>query len=90
MKLTSVFTLAALTTLASADLKGFDISQPQSSSFWSCMHSNGFNKVAIRIYQEACGPGGQVDPNFLASYNAAKAAGFSAPNGIDGYMFPCM
>lgn len=30
--------------------------------------------------------GGQVDPDFLTNYNAAKAAGI---NRVDAYLFPC-
>jgi hypothetical protein len=33
---------------------------------------------------------GQVDTGFLTSYTNAKDAGFSAPNEVDAYMFPCM
>ena len=38
-----------------ADLKAFDISSAQSSSFWSCAKSNGYTKPVIRGYQQACG-----------------------------------
>ena len=59
------------------------------------MHQNGFNKVLIRIYQEATGDNcwssasGSIDPGFLPSYQAAISAGFKAPDEIDAYMFPC-
>jgi hypothetical protein len=91
MKLTTLTTtLFALATHSLADLKGFDISQPQSISFWSCMRNAGYNKVNIRAYFQSCGSkGGDIDPNFLSSYNAARKAGFQAPNQIDAYMFPC-
>jgi len=46
----------------------------------------GFTKAIIRGYQEACGIGGQVDPNFVGSYNNARAAGYTD---IDTYWFPC-
>ncbi|KAF8802045.1 glycoside hydrolase [Phlegmacium glaucopus] len=46
----------------------------------------GFTKAIIRGYEEACGVGGEVDPNFVASYNNARAAGYTD---IDTYWFPC-
>lgn len=70
---------------SSADLKALDISQPMTSSFWSCVAAN-YQKVVIRGYSQACGSGGAVDKNFVASYNAAKAAGVGK---VDAYMFPC-
>ena len=46
----------------------------------------GFTKAIIRGYEEACGIGGEVDPNFVATYNNARAAGYT---NIDTYWFPC-
>ncbi|KAF9471346.1 glycoside hydrolase [Pholiota conissans] len=46
----------------------------------------GFTKAIIRGYEEACSVGGEVDPNFLGSYNNARAAGYTD---IDTYWFPC-
>jgi len=46
----------------------------------------GFTKAIIRGYEEACGVGGEVDPNFVGSYNNARAAGYTD---IDTYWFPC-
>ena len=43
-----------------ADLKGFDISAPQSSSFWSCTYKAGYRKPVIRGYQQACGSVGSL------------------------------
>ncbi|KAH9474386.1 putative GH family 25 lysozyme 4 [Psilocybe cubensis] len=48
--------------------------------------AEGFTKAIIRGYQEACGIGGQVDPNFVPSYNNARSAGYTD---IDTYWFPC-
>ncbi|KAF8998733.1 glycoside hydrolase superfamily [Cyathus striatus] len=48
--------------------------------------SQGFTKAIIRGYQEACGSGGRVDPNFVPSYNNARTAGYTD---IDTYWFPC-
>ncbi|MCJ1241882.1 hypothetical protein MMC14_009888 [Varicellaria rhodocarpa] len=67
------------------NLKAVDISVKQSASFWTCLAKT-YQKVVIRGYQQACGSGGAVDKNFVASYNAAKAAGIQK---IDAYMFPC-
>jgi hypothetical protein len=44
--------------------------------------SEGFTKAIIRGYQEACGVRGRVDPNFVASYKNARAAGITD---IDAY-----
>src|ERR1700722_20340127 len=46
----------------------------------------GFVKTIPRGYEEACGVGGEVDPNFVANYNNARAAGIT---NIDAYWFPC-
>jgi hypothetical protein len=90
MKLPTSLAVLALVATTLADLKGFDISQAQSTSFWSCMRNDGYRKVNIRAYFQSCGSkGGAVDPNFLKSYNAARSAGFAAPSEIDAYMFPC-
>ncbi|GJJ12717.1 hypothetical protein Clacol_006961 [Clathrus columnatus] len=48
--------------------------------------SEGFTKAIIRGYEEACDIGGQVDPNFVPSYNNAQAVGITK---IDTYWFPC-
>jgi hypothetical protein len=45
----------------------------------------GFTKAIIRGYEEACSKGGEVDPNFVPSYQNARAAGFTD---IDIYWFP--
>ncbi|KAI9838130.1 MAG: hypothetical protein M1819_006286 [Sarea resinae] len=81
----SLLTLLSGAALVAADLTALDISSAQSSSFWTCAASN-YDKVVIRGYQQACGEGGAVDSNFVASYNAAANAGVSY---IDAYMFPC-
>lgn len=46
----------------------------------------GFTKAIIRGYEEACGVGGEVDPNFVPTYKNARAAGYT---NIDTYWFPC-
>ncbi|KAI9767112.1 MAG: hypothetical protein M1840_005901 [Geoglossum simile] len=89
----AAFFLAALTAAfphekRESGLKAFDVSQAQAPNFWKCTHDNGYQKVAIRGWQEACGHGGLVDPNFVPSYQAAIAAGY-APAQIDAYMYPC-
>jgi hypothetical protein len=42
---------------AASGESGFDISVAQSKSFFTCMRNNGYKKVAIRIYEQACGHG---------------------------------
>ncbi|KAF8336952.1 glycoside hydrolase superfamily [Cantharellus anzutake] len=49
-------------------------------------YDQGFRKAIIRGYREACSVGGAVDPNFVQSYENARAAGFT---NIDTYWFPC-
>ncbi|KAJ8071435.1 hypothetical protein OCU04_001756 [Sclerotinia nivalis] len=72
-------------TTTSAGSLGLDISQLGSAAFFQCAKKTK-DVVAIRGYQQACGSGGQVDSNFVASYKNAKAAGFTR---IDSYIFPC-
>ncbi|KIJ35077.1 glycoside hydrolase family 25 protein [Sphaerobolus stellatus SS14] len=48
--------------------------------------SQNFTRAIIRGYGPGCSVGGQVDPNFLSSYNNARAAGF---NDFDIYWPPC-
>ncbi|KAI9766540.1 MAG: hypothetical protein M1840_006498 [Geoglossum simile] len=72
------------------DLRGFDVSRAQAGlnpRFWACAFEAGYEKVVIRAYQQACGSGGRVDPNFVPAYRAATGAGFT---NIDAYMFPCV
>lgn len=72
-----------------SDLRTFDVSRAQAGlnpNFWTCAFNAGYQKVVIRAYQQACGRGGQVDPNFVPAYNAAVSAGFT---NIDAYIFPC-
>jgi len=64
---------------------GIDISGPTPSSFWSCAAGQ-FQVVAIEGYIQGCARGGVVNANFVANYNAAKAAGIAR---IDAYLFPC-
>ncbi|PPR00801.1 hypothetical protein CVT24_000733 [Panaeolus cyanescens] len=63
-----------------------DSSQLVSEATYKKAFGEGFTKAIIRGYQEACGVGGQVDPNFVASYKNARAAGY---RDIDMYWFPC-
>lgn len=81
--------LSAVLLLASAAhalVHGVDSSTLLPTATYSKAHSEGFTKAVIRGYQEACGSGGRVDPNFVPSYNNAKAAGYT---NIDTYWLPC-
>ncbi|TAQ87997.1 hypothetical protein B7494_g3671 [Chlorociboria aeruginascens] len=64
---------------------GIDISGTPPSTFWSCAASS-YEVVTIEGYGQSCSTGGAVKSNFVANYNSAKAAGFSA---IHAYLFPC-
>ena len=77
----SVFTSSTL-----ALIYGVDSSTLVSEATYAKAKSEGFTKAIIRGYEEACGVGGQVDPNFVPSYNNARAAGIT---NIDTYWFPC-
>ena len=48
--------------LFTADLRGFDISQPQSAEFWRCTFKEGYRKPVIRGYRQACGSVSICDP----------------------------
>ena len=63
-----------------------DSSQLVSEATYAKALGEGFTKAIIRGYEEACGVGGEVDPNFGPSYNNARAAGYTD---IDMYWFPC-
>ena len=63
-----------------------DSSQLVSEATYSKARGEGFTKAIIRGYEEACGTGGKVDPNFVPSYKNARAAGYTD---IDMYWFPC-
>nr|QNJ46222.1 GH25 muramidase [Deconica coprophila] len=63
-----------------------DSSSLVSTATFSKAKSEGFTKAVIRGYQEACGSGGRVDPNFVQTYKNARAAGIT---NIDTYWYPC-
>lgn len=70
-----VVALTALAASASATVYGVDSSSLVPEGTYAIAKSEGFTKVVIRGYEEACGSGGEVDPNFVDSYNNARAAG---------------
>lgn len=78
--------LFLLCNVASALVSGVDSSQLVSEAAYAKARGEGFTKAIIRVYEEACGVGGRVDPNFIPSYKNARAAGFTD---IDVYWFPC-
>ncbi|KIJ35648.1 glycoside hydrolase family 25 protein [Sphaerobolus stellatus SS14] len=57
-----------------------------STAAYTMAKSQNFTRAVIRVYGPGCSVGGEVDPNFLSSYNNARAAGFSD---IDIYWYPC-
>jgi len=82
----SIFLLSAFIASAYALVHAVDSSTLVSEATWSKAKGEGFTKAIIRGYYEACGSGGAVDPNFVSSYNNARAAGYTD---IDTYWFPC-
>ncbi|KAF8322106.1 glycoside hydrolase [Clavulina sp. PMI_390] len=77
---------ASYATGATALVYGVDSSQLVSTATYTKAKGEGFTKAIIRGYEEACGVGGQVDPNFVSTYNNARSAGIT---NIDTYWFPC-
>jgi len=78
--------LPALIVSAYGLISAVDSSVLVSEAIYKKALGEGFTKAVIRGYEEACGAGGQVDPNFVSSYNNARAAGYTD---IDTYLFPC-
>lgn len=78
--------ITALVSVAHALVSAVDSSQLVSVATYQKAKSQGFTKAIIRGYQEACGSGGRVDPNFVQTYKNARAAGIT---NIDMYWFPC-
>lgn len=78
--------LPALATSSYALVSAVDSSTLVSTATYSKALGEGFTKAIIRGFEEACGVGGEVDPNFVSSYNNARAAGIT---NIDTYWFPC-
>ena len=76
----------AFTSSALALVHGVDSATLVSTATYATARSQGFTKAVIRGYQEACEAGGLVDPNFVTSYNNARAAGIT---NIDTYWVPC-
>jgi len=76
----------SFTTSALALVHAVDSSTLVPRATYAKAKSEGFTKAIIRGYQEACGLGGSVDRNFVATYNNARAAGIT---NIDTYWFPC-
>jgi len=76
----------AFITSAYALVSAVDSSTLVSEATYAKALGEGFTKGIIRGYEEACGVGGEVDPNFVGSYNNARAAGYT---NIDMYWFPC-
>ena len=82
----SLLILSALIASSYGLIYAVDSSSLVPESVFARARSEGFTKAIIRGYEEACGVGGEVDPNFVGSYNNARAAGFTD---IDTYWFPC-
>ncbi|KAF5328358.1 hypothetical protein D9619_013284 [Psilocybe cf. subviscida] len=87
MQLKSLLILSSFVYSALALISAVDSSTLVSVATYEKALGEGFTKAVIRGYEEACGsPGGEVDPNFVSSYNNARAAGYTD---IDMYWFPC-
>lgn len=82
----AVIVLSALIASAYSLTYAVDSSTLVSKTTYQHAFNSGYTKAIIRGYSEACGSGGQVDPNFVSSYTNARAAGFTD---IDVYWFPC-
>ena len=82
----TLLVVSAFASSAFALIHGVDSATLVSTATYAKARSEGFTKAVIRGYEEACGVGGEVDPNFVPSYHNARAAGFT---NIDTYWFPC-
>lgn len=82
----SLLILPAFIGLSYGLIFAVDSSELVSEAIYKKALGEGFTKAVIRGYEEACGVGGEVDPNFVSSYNNARAAGYT---NIDTYWFPC-
>ena len=82
----SLLLLPALIASSYAQVYAVDSSTLVPESDYATALSEGFTKAIIRGYEEACSVGGEVDPNFVGSYNNAVAAGYTD---IDTYWYPC-
>ena len=78
--------ISLLNNITNALISGVDSSGLVSEAIYAKARAEGFTKAFIRGYEEACGVGGEVDPNFVPSYKNARAAGYTD---IDTYWFPC-
>lgn len=86
MRASSIVLALASALPSYALIHGVDSSQLVSEATYKTAFGEGFTRAVIRGFEEACSVGGQVDPNFLASYKNARAAGYTK---IDTYWFPC-
>lgn len=86
LKFRPLLLLPALITSSYGLIFAVDSAQLVPEATYAKAHGEGFTKAIIRGYEEACGIGGEVDPNFVPSYKNARAAGYTD---IDMYWFPC-
>jgi hypothetical protein len=85
-KFHALLLLPALIASSYGLISAVDSSKLVSEAAYAKARSEGFTKAIIRGYNEACSVGGKTDPNFVPSYNNARAAGYTD---IDMYWFPC-
>jgi hypothetical protein len=71
--------LALFVSLSFTLVHGVSSSTPVSEATYSKANREDF---IIHGYEEACGSGGQVDPNFMALYNNVHAIGIM---NVDAY-----
>ena len=74
--------VAALLRPTDATL-GVDVSQPISTSAFTCLKNSGISFAIVRAFTS----GGSVDPSAVATIKAAHAAGIPY---VDAYLFPCV
>ncbi|ELP94720.1 lysozyme, putative [Entamoeba invadens IP1] len=75
-----------LVALVSAANYGIDVSQPTSTSSFTCLRNNGFTTmVIVRAWKST----GSFDSNCVQTLKNANAAGFTIKNS-DAYFYPCI
>ena len=85
-KFRALLLLPALIASSYGLILAVDSSQLVSKAIYTKARAEGFTKAIIRGYEEACGIGGETDPNYVSSYKNAREAGYTD---IDMYWFPC-
>ena len=81
-----VLVLSVLTLSSYGLISAVDSTDAVTEAEYSGALKGGFTRAIIRGYDSFCGGGGEVNPNFVAAYQNAVAAGYTD---IQTYFLPC-